>query len=50
MPILPLDYPVPFAATLGVMLYPAMDEVDPPKARAFAAQYLAARTLAACWR
>jgi hypothetical protein len=50
MPLLPLDYPVPFAATLGVMLYPAMDEVDPPKARAFAAQYLAARTLAACWR
>jgi hypothetical protein len=41
MPILPLDHPEPFAATLGVMLYPAMDEGDPPKARAYAAQYLA---------
>jgi len=25
MPILPLDYPEPFAATLGVMLYPSME-------------------------
>jgi hypothetical protein len=41
MPILPLDHPEPFAATLGVMLYPATDEEDPPKARAFAAQVLA---------
>src|SRR6476646_4161649 len=41
MPILPLDHPEPFTATLGVMLYPATDEKDPPKARAFAAQYLA---------
>ena len=41
MPILPLDHPEPFAATLGVMLYPEIDEVDPPKARAFAAQWLA---------
>ncbi len=41
MPILPLDYPEPFSATLGVMLYPAMDEADPPKARAYAAQRLA---------
>jgi hypothetical protein len=40
MPILPLDHPEPFAATLGVMLYPAMDKADPPKARAFAAQWL----------
>jgi hypothetical protein len=39
MPILPLDHPEPFSATLGVMLYP--DEADAPKARAFAAQYLA---------
>jgi hypothetical protein len=39
MLILPLDYPEPFAATLGVMLYPAIDEVA--RARAFAAQYLA---------
>jgi hypothetical protein len=35
MPILPLDHPEPFAATLGVMLYP--DEADTPKARAYAA-------------
>jgi hypothetical protein len=27
-----LDHPEPFAATLGVMLYPAMDKADPPKA------------------
>ena len=40
MPILPLDHPEPFAATLGVMLYPAMDKADPAKARAFAAQWL----------
>jgi hypothetical protein len=39
MPILPLDYPEPFAATLGVMLYPAIEEAT--KARAFAAQFLA---------
>ncbi len=41
MPILPLDHPEPFAATLGVMLYPATDEADPPKALAFASQLLA---------
>ena len=41
MPILPLDHPEPFAATLGVMLYPGEDESDRKKARAFAAQYLA---------
>ena len=39
MPILPLDHPEPYSATLGVMLYP--DEADSPKARAYAAQYLA---------
>ncbi len=39
MPILPLDHPEPYSATLGVMLYP--DEADAPKARAYAAQYLA---------
>jgi hypothetical protein len=38
MPILPLDYPEPFASTLGVMLYPATEEAT--KARAFAAQFL----------
>jgi hypothetical protein len=42
MPILPFDYPEPFSATLGVMHYPAADEADPPKARAYAAQLLAA--------
>ena len=36
MPILPLDHPEPFAATLGVMLYPGADNDDPLKARAFA--------------
>lgn len=41
MPILPLDHPEPFAATLGVMLYPGLDEDSQRKARAFAAQYLA---------
>jgi hypothetical protein len=41
MPILPLDHPEPFSATLGVMLYPATDEADTLKARAFAAQVLA---------
>jgi hypothetical protein len=44
MPILPLD-PEPFAATRGVMLYPAMDGADPPKARAFAAQLLLAEPI-----
>jgi hypothetical protein len=36
MPILPLDHPEPFAATLGIMLYPGSDE----GARAFTAQIL----------
>ncbi len=40
MPILPLSHPEPFAATLGVMLYPSKD--DQPKAEAFTSQYLAA--------
>ena len=41
MPILPLDHPEPFAATLGVMLYPATDSADTARARAFASQMLA---------
>ena len=41
MPILPLDHPEPSFATLGVMLYPATDESDPPKAGAYVAQVLA---------
>jgi hypothetical protein len=41
MPILPLDHPEPFAATLGVMLYPGTDNDDPLKACAFASQWLA---------
>ena len=41
MPFPPLDHSEPFSATLGVMLYPARDEADAPKARAYAAQYLA---------
>jgi hypothetical protein len=32
MPILPLNYPEPFAATLGVMLYPAPEEAEMRKA------------------
>ena len=39
--ILPLDHPEPFAATLGVMLYPGTNDADKRKAKAFAAQYLA---------
>lgn len=41
MLILPLDHPEPFAATLGVMLYPGADEMERRQARAYAAQYLA---------
>jgi hypothetical protein len=41
MPTLPLDHPEPFAATLGVMLYPGVDNDDRAKARAFAAWWLA---------
>jgi hypothetical protein len=40
MPILPLDHPEPFAATLGVMLYPGTEASDAANARAFAAQWL----------
>jgi hypothetical protein len=40
MPTLPLDHPEPFLATLGVMLYPGLDDEDPLKARAFTAQWL----------
>jgi hypothetical protein len=39
MLILPLDATEPFAATLGIMLYPGAGEVA--KARSFAANYLA---------
>ena len=42
MRVLPLDTPEPFAATLGVMLYPGEDEKSRRKARAYAAQYLSA--------
>jgi hypothetical protein len=38
---LPLDHPEPFAATLGVMLYPGSNDDDPPKARAFTARLVA---------
>ena len=41
MPVLPLDYTEPFAATLGLMLYPGINELDRRDARAFAAQSLA---------
>src|SRR5258705_11264214 len=39
MPVLPIDYPEPFAAVLGTMLYP--NEGESAQRRAFAAQYLA---------
>lgn len=41
MPVLPLDQPEPFAATLGVMLYPGEGDPDVRKAKAFTAHYLA---------
>jgi hypothetical protein len=41
MPILPLDHPEPLAATLGIMLYPGVDEPERKRARAYAAQFLA---------
>src|SRR5262245_52271475 len=41
MLILPLDHSEPYFATLGVMLYPAVDDTDPPKARTYVAQVLA---------
>jgi hypothetical protein len=42
MPFLPLDHPEPFAATLGVMLYPGTNEDERRRASAFAAQLLSA--------
>lgn len=44
MPILPLDHPDPYMATLGIMLYPGLDEGDRRKAKAYAAQRLAITT------
>jgi hypothetical protein len=41
MPNLPLDHPEPFAATVGVMLYPGEDEDSRRRALAFTAQSLA---------
>ena len=38
---LPLEHPEPFAAVLGVMLYPGFEKEDRGRASAFAAQYLA---------
>src|SRR6266851_8002485 len=39
MPVLPVDYPEPFAAVLGTMLYP--NEGEAAQRRAVAAHYLA---------
>jgi hypothetical protein len=39
MPVLPVDYPEPFAAVLGTMLYP--NEEEDAQRRAVAAHYLA---------
>jgi hypothetical protein len=41
MPVLPLNHPEPFAATLGVMLYPGIDEVERRKAASFQMLWLA---------
>jgi hypothetical protein len=41
MPILPLAHPEPFAATLGVMLYPGTDDLEKRKAAAFQTRWLA---------
>lgn len=41
MPLLPLDHPEPFAATLGVMLYPGEDADNQQRARAYTAQFIA---------
>ena len=41
MSVLPLDHPEPFVATLGVMLYPGVDEANRSKAATFAVQHLA---------
>jgi hypothetical protein len=41
MPILPLTDPVPFWATLGVMLYPGEDDAERRKAKAYAAHAMA---------
>jgi hypothetical protein len=41
MPDLPLDHPEPFAATLGVMLYPGTDELETRKAAAFQSYLMA---------
>jgi hypothetical protein len=40
MPILPLDQPEPFAATLGVMLYPGTDDLEKRKAATFQVRWL----------
>lgn len=40
MPILPIDHPEPFAATLGIMLYPSEKPPDPQKADTFTGAYL----------
>jgi len=39
--ILPLDHPEPFAATLGIMLYPGTDDSDRRRAAALASHWLA---------
>jgi hypothetical protein len=40
MPILPFDYPEPYALTLGIMLYPGADEVEQCQAKGFASHYV----------
>jgi hypothetical protein len=40
MPVLPLDHPEPFVATLGVMLYPGLDDESRLNAKALASHWL----------
>ena len=43
MPVLSLDYPEPYALTLGIMLFPGDDEPDRQQAKAFASHYVTER-------
>jgi hypothetical protein len=40
LPVLPLDHPDPLAATLGIMLYPGVDEADRKSAASWTLKFL----------
>jgi hypothetical protein len=44
MPILPLDYPEPFTATLGVMLYLATNDEERPEQEPLPHRFLRSRS------